>query len=306
MTLGEEVRAARARLVAARIDPAEAAMDAELLARHVLGWDRARFLAEEREPSTPAFRDAFRALVARRASREPVSCIVGHREFWGLDFAVTPAVLAPRPETEIIVEEAVACLTGGPSPIGPGAADALLHYQAGDARSKAFAIADVGTGTGCLAISLAVEFEAARIVATDISAPALAVAAANASRHGVSRRIAFRETSLLDGAGGPFDLVVSNPPYVPAGDIPGLPPEVVRFEPLAALDGGPDGLDVVRALLPAAERALVPGGWLIFEFGYGQDRAVRESIAASPMALVRIREDLQRIPRTAICRKERS
>lgn len=272
------MRAARARLEVAGIDANEAAMDAALLARHLLGWDLARLLAHETEPPPVGFSPAFDRLVARRASREPISSLVGRREFRGLEFEVGPDVLAPRPETEIIVDEAVA--TDADHPL----------------------IIDVGTGSGCLAICLAREFPDARIVATDISPAALAVAGRNARRLGVAHRIEFVRTSLLDAVGGGASLIVSNPPYIPTADIEQLDPEVRDWEPRKALDGGPDGLDVVRALLSAVPAALVPGGWFIMEFGFGQALAVERLVRESPLELVRIVNDFQRIPRTLVAR----
>jgi release factor glutamine methyltransferase len=282
------VRAARARLVAAGIDASEAAMDAALLARFALGWDLARLLAHETEIPPDGFAHAFETLVARRAGREPISTITGRREFWGLEFEVTPDVLAPRPETEFIVEEARARLAGTPA------------LDAGAERGVT--IVDVGTGSGCLAVSLARELPGARVIATDVSAAALAVAARNAHRHGVSARIEFRHASLLETVEGPVALIVSNPPYIPATDIETLPPEVRVWEPRQALDGGPDGLDLVRALLEAAPRVLAPGGWLIMEFGYGQAASVQDLVRASPLEPVAIRSDLRQIPRTLVAR----
>jgi release factor glutamine methyltransferase len=287
-TLRDLVRAARPGLAAAGIETNEAALDAARLARHVLGWDLARFIAYETESAPEGFPAAFESLVSRREQREPMSAITRRREFWGLEFEVGPEVLAPRPETEIIVEEAVACLRS--------------RGRDDDGRPL---IVDVGTGSGCLAVCLAREFPAARVIATDISPAALSIAARNAQHHGVGDRVEFRQTSLLDGVIGPAALIVSNPPYIPAGDIPGLPPEVRVWEPLQALDGGPDGLDLVRALLAAAPRVLAPGGWLIMEFGYGQRDAVTALLRGSRLELVRVVNDLQRIPRTLVARMPR-
>jgi release factor glutamine methyltransferase len=285
-TLRDFVLAARPRLAAAGIEPNEAALDAALLARHALGWDLAQFIAHETESAPEGFPAAFEAVVSRRERREPMSAITRRREFWGLEFEVGPEVLAPRPETEIIIEEALACLghTG---------------QAGGEARPL---IVDVGTGSGCLAVCLAREFPATRVIATDISAAALSIAARNARRHGVGHGVEFRQTSLLDGVTGPAALIVSNPPYVPANDIAGLPPEVRVWEPLQALDGGPDGLDVVRALVADAPRVLAPGGWLIMEFGYGQRAGVEGLMRDSPLELVRITKDLGDIPRTLVAR----
>jgi release factor glutamine methyltransferase len=285
-TLRDLVMAARGRLTAAGIEPNEASLDAALLARHVLGWDLAQLIAYETEGPPEGFAAAFEAIVSRRERREPMSSITGRREFWGLEFEVGPAVLAPRPETEIVVEAALECLDAAERAEVPGPP----------------IVVDVGTGSGCLAVSLAVARPAVTVVATDISQAALSVAARNAARHGVGDRILFRQASLLDGVDGPVRLIVSNPPYISTRDIPGLAPEVRSWEPLEALDGGEDGLDVVRALLADAPRVLAPGGWLIMEFGYGQQVEVEALARSSALELVRIVNDLQRIPRTLVAR----
>jgi release factor glutamine methyltransferase len=197
-------------------------------------------------------------------------------------------VLAPRPETEIIVEEAIACLEG-----------------AGRDEEARPVIIDIGTGSGCLAVCLALAIPAGRVIATDISPAALSIAARNAERHRVGDRVEFRQTSLLGGLIGPAALIVSNPPYIPAGDIALLPPEVRSWEPLQALDGGPDGLDIVRALVADAPRVLAPGGWLIMEFGFGQRAGVEALVRESRFELTRIVNDLQQIPRTLVARMAR-
>jgi release factor glutamine methyltransferase len=282
-SLSEEVAAARARLIVAGLEPAAAAIDAEVLAREVLGWDRARFIVDAREIPRNTFPEQYRVLVDRRARREPVSSIVGHREFWGREFEVTSDVLAPRPESEILVEEALACVAPDRCPLR---------------------VVDVGTGSGCLAISLAVERPRATVIATDVSASALAVARRNASRHGVSARVLACRMALLEAIGPRVDLIVSNPPYIPAAEIRALPPEVRDYEPRLALDGGADGLDLIRALVDEARRHLVSGGWLLFEFGFGQEAAVRQVVSSAPeMDLVRLRADLQGIPRVAVVRR---
>ncbi len=321
-TIRELVRAARARLVAAGIDADEAAMDAALLARHQLGWDLARLVAHDTELPPAAFSPRFERLVARRAGREPISSIIGLREFRGLEFEVGPDVLAPRPETEIIIDEAVALvgrplseatLKGRPTEasVGRGFAPRLRSGcpergrrppESKGSLAEPPLIIDVGTGSGCLAVCLAREFPAARLVATDVSPAALAVAARNARRHGVSPRIEFVRTSLLDGVGGAAALVVSNPPYIPSADIEGLDPEVRDWEPRQALDGGADGLDVIRALLSAVPAALAADGWFIMEFGFGQAAAVERLVRESPLSLVRIVNDFQQIPRTLVAR----
>ncbi|MGE5244411.1 MAG: peptide chain release factor N(5)-glutamine methyltransferase [Betaproteobacteria bacterium] len=274
----------RERLRLAGLATDEADLDARLLAEHVLGWDAARFFAYGHEPEPPAFRDAYFALIGRRMDREPVAYITGRQEFWDLAFEVTPAVLIPRPETELIVETALAEF---PDPDAP------------------LAVADVCTGSGCLAVALAHERLRARVVAVDISEPALAVARRNAERHGVADRIDFRHGDLLQPAEGPFDLIVSNPPYVPEGDRARLPAEVRDREPAVALFAGADGLDVIRRLVRDAAVRLTPGGRLIVEIGYGQARAAGELISSvRGLTMIGIRKDLQGIPRTALARRD--
>ncbi len=283
MTVVERVGAAASRLVAAGLPPDVAALDAEVLARHVLGWDRAAYVCNRRDAAPRGFGAAYDAALDRRAGREPVAAIVGRREFWGLELEVGPGVLTPRPETELLVEEALRLARG------PRAARLL---------------ADVGTGSGCVAIALATELPEARVIATDVSAAALAVARRNAAAHGVDARIAWVRTSCLDGVSAAPDVIVANPPYVPDDDIAGLPPEVRGFEPRLALAGGRDGLDVARRLLDAAAGQLVPGGHLALEVGSGQAPAVRDAVAARPgLALVRVRRDLQGIARTLVVRR---
>jgi release factor glutamine methyltransferase len=275
VTLRQHLTAAKARLVAAGVEPSEAARDVLYLAMHVLDWDRASIHARDNDPPPGTFAAAYDAAIERRTRREPVAYITGRQEFWRRDFAVSPAVLIPRPETELIVEEAM---------------------------SMAFAtVADIGTGSGCLAVTIAAEFPRARVIATDISAPALAVASANAQRYGVADRIEFRETRYLDGVAGPFDLIVSNPPYVTDGEYEDLAPEVRDAEPRSALTAGVDGLDDIRQVLHSAARTLVPGGRLLMEMGHQQAQAVTVLAGSDPrLRLIDIRNDLQRIPRMAI------
>jgi release factor glutamine methyltransferase len=281
LTIHELVAGARDRFVLAGISANLAALDAEVLARRVLGWDRARFLADRNEKASSVFLLNYEHLVARRERREPVPYILGTREFWGLDFEVGPDVLIPRPETELIIEEALQRIESDSRPL----------------------IVDVGTGSGCLAIVLAREVPGARLVGTDVSSRALAVARRNATRHGVIDRVTFVETSFLDGLAEAPDMIVSNPPYVPSVAGPALTPEVRDYEPRMAVFGGEDGLDGLRSVLEEGAAKLAPGGWLIMEFGYGQDDMVTALVERIPaLRLVKIRNDLQDIPRTAIVR----
>ncbi len=282
MTIHDLVQGARSRFVNAGISVNMATLDAEVLARQVLGWDRARFLSDRNEKATSVFLLQYEPLVARRERREPVSYILGMREFWGLPFEVGPDVLIPRQETEFIVEEALV-LTG---------------------RDSRPVIVDVGTGSGCIGISLAREIPGARIIATDLSRHALEVARRNAARHNVGERMTFVETSFLDGIEEGVNLIVSNPPYVPSVSRRGLTPEVRDYEPSVALFGGEDGLDGLRSVLEGAAAKLAPGGWLVMEFGCGQDDCVTELVrGVDGLDVLKIRHDLQDIPRTVICRR---
>ena len=277
------VISARERFVRAGIPPDQAAIDADVLARHAMRWDRATYLARRDEAVDGSHAERMAELVARRERREPVAYITGVREFWGLEFRVTRDVLIPRPETELVVEAALARL--------------------GD-RGRRWRIADVGTGSGCLAVSLAHELTAALIVAADVSAAALAVAASNAAGAGVSG-VRLVRTSLLAGVAGPFDLIVANLPYIPGAMQQHLMPDVRDFEPAPALYGaGEDGLDQIRALIGQAGARLVSGGWLLVEFGLGQGPAVREAVERqTDLQFVEMLHDLQGHERTIVGRR---
>lgn len=277
------IQHARAQMVAAGIDPDEAALDAELLARHVSGWDRATLVARLVDEPPAGFADAFAAVVARRLLREPVAYIVGQQEFWGRDFAVRPGVLIPRPETELIVEETLGWARARPAP---------LH------------IVDIGTGSGCLAITLALELPNAAVSATDISSDALLIARGNADR--LQAQVAFHHGSMLAGIGAPVDVIVSNPPYITRADYRALPPEVRDYEPASALLAGDDGLDGLRLVAATAAAALGPDGLLAMEIGFGQaDAAARIVAETERLRLLRIRDDLQGTPRTVIAVRSR-
>lgn len=282
-TLADEVSAAHRRLAAAGLAERDAAFDAEVLARHALEWDRATYLTRGRDLAPPAFRVKFDRLVERRCRREPVAHITGVREFWGLGFAVSSEVLIPRPETELLVETALALLVD---------------------RMAPWAIADVGTGSGCLATALARELPCARVTASDTSVAAIGVARRNAVTHDVADRISFHATSFFDGLPGPYDLIVSNPPYIPDQEVRRLAPEVSRYEPVAALAGGADGLDPARALVPAAVARLRTGGWLVMEIGAGQSAAVNALARHAGFPLDAMHPDLQGIPRAVVIRRD--
>lgn len=299
---------ARARLVAAGIRPPEASIDVDLYARAILGWDRARLLAEQQNGVPAGLEPRFSEWIARRERREPSAYIVGVREFWGLDLVVTPAVLIPRPETEFIVEEALRLLVPGGLPPSrvPRFGEPRRSLGSGGKASSYPAeprVADIGTGSGCVAVAVACECPTCRIVASDVSTAALDVARVNAARHGVADRITFIATSYLDSLDGSFDVITANPPYVKEGDKPSLSPDV-RYEPDVALFGGAEGLRDVGGVLDTASKKLKPGGWLIMEFGYGQELDVETMVAARPqLRLERTRQDLQGIPRTAIIQR---
>jgi release factor glutamine methyltransferase len=276
------VTQAVAELEAAGLEHEQARQDAGVIARFVLGWDLEHWLGHQRDDEPDGFVERFRALIARRATREPVQYITGEREFYWRNFAVTSAVLIPRPETEMVVEAAL---------IASGA----YRFPR---------IIDVGTGSGCIAITLAAELHAAHVIATDISADALVVAAANAARHGVADRVTLVRGAFFADVTDSVDIIVSNPPYVPERDRTRMAPEVAGHEPKEALFSGADGLDCIRALVALAPERLAPGGTLIFEFGFGQAPKIKQLIACQPqLRLVELKSDLQDIPRIAIATK---
>ena len=284
ITIQQRVAAARQTLRQAGIGPAEADASARVLAEHVLGWDTAQYLTFAGDPEPAGFAAPYDAAVRRRALREPAAYITACREFWGLALEVTPAVLIPRPETELIVE-------------------AALDMFGAD-RNRPLQVADACTGSGNLAIALAVELPRASIVATDISEEALDVARRNATRHAVADRIRFVRADVLDGVSGPFDLIVGNPPYVRRSDRPALQPEVRDHEPSLALFGGPGGTELVATVVEQGAARLRPGGYLLFEFGFGQEIEVEELIATMPaLSMIGMRRDLHGIARTAVTRR---
>lgn len=247
-----------------------ARLDAELLLAHVLGWPRARLLAEGRLPLDPQRESAFRSLVARRAALEPVAYLIGHKEFYGLDFVVDARVLVPRPETELLVEKALE----------------RLKVRTLERPN----IVDVGTGSGAIAVALALHLPEAQIMAIDISPAALELARQNVERHGLTERVRLLEGDLLDPLDQPVDLIVSNPPYTILSEID---EGVRRHEPRQALDGGADGLDLYRRLLAAAPAKLRPGGAVLLEIGATQAAAVAELARRSfPEASVAVHQDL--------------
>jgi len=279
VTLVEAVNAARLALLDAGLSASTAALDADLLARHATGWDHADWLARRHRPADAEFVQHYGGLVDRRVRREPVAYIRGVQEFWGRDFLVTSAVLIPRSETELLVETATVFLARRPNAV----------------------VVDVGTGSGCVAISLALEHPSITMLAVEISAAALQVSQQNAARHRVGDRVRFVHGAFLEGTPRPLDLIVANPPYVAERDRPALSPEVKDYEPAVALFGGDDGWRDIRTLLGETAAALAPEGRLMMEIGYRQiERIAAEVEAVDRLQLLEVRNDLQGIPRVVV------
>ena len=276
MTLRSAWMQTRSRLERAGID--DTVLEAEVILRHALGIDRAAFFAAlEEQPDAGSLRLAD-SLAERREQGEPLAYILGHREFYGLDILVTPAVLIPRQETELLV-------------------DSIIEFAAG---RPDIAIADVGTGSGAIAVAAAVNLPHSRVYATDSSKAALRVAADNCRKHGVDDRVELRHGDLFDALDIQVDIIASNPPYVMTGELAGLAREI-GHEPVQALDGGPDGLDVMRRLIEQAPAALRPGGAMMVEIDPRQLRAVTSIAAAAfPNGRVSHRRDLAGLPRIVI------
>jgi release factor glutamine methyltransferase len=246
---------------AAGIESAKA--DARILAGHALGLDRAALLAQRDRLLEAREIDAISSRAARRLKREPVSRIVGYREFWNLRLAIDPAVLDPRPETETLVEAALDWVT-----------------QSGRRREK-LRVLDIGTGSGALLLALLAELPNAVATGSDKSAAAVDVAMANADRLGFRARCSFVVCDIADALPGPFDLIVSNPPYISTGEIASLAPEVRNFDPHLALDGGEDGLEAYRAVARQSRRLLAPNGRLIVELGQGLEPMVASVLSGA-------------------------
>lgn len=259
-------------------------MNAELLLMFTLNCERAHLYAHPEREITAEEESRYDAALAERARGVPAQYITGHQEFWGMDLIVSPAVLIPRPETEHLIE-------------------AVLELRASDLGPQAstIRIADVGTGSGCIAIALAKEIPRAEIHATDISPAALEIARANAARHQLDGRIQFYQTDLLADVPPPFDLIVSNPPYVGEAEEDQVQLEVRKFEPRVAVFAGVSGLEVIEGLVPQAYAALRPGGWLAFEISGTIAAKVRPALEG--WNEVQIIPDLQAIPRVVRAQK---
>jgi len=236
-------------------------LDAEVLLANALKTDRLRLYLDQERPLTPKERSVYRDFIRRRASREPVALIVGVKEFWSLPFKVSRGVLIPRPDTERLVEVVLDEIRGNSTPF----------------------VLEIGTGSGAVAVAVVKECPTARVMATDISPVAIAFAAANAESAGVAGSLDLVVSDLLEPfrKAAKFDVICSNPPYIPSGIIPTLAPEITRFEPLTALDGGPDGLEVIRKLVDQTPHHLRTGGALIIEVGEHQAEEVREIMSST-------------------------
>lgn len=245
---GELLALGRAALKAAGIERAGA--EARLLLEAATGLARTVLATEPAMPVDAPAADAYRAFLRRRAAREPMAYLLERVEFWSLDLAIEPGVLVPRADTETLIEAA---------------------RRAFPDRNVPLRVLDIGVGSGCLLLTLLHLYPQARGVGTDTSPTALALTRRNAERLGVAGRMELATTRWAEGVAGAFDLVVANPPYIPTGEIDGLEPEVSRFEPRTALDGGPDGLDAYRAILPELRRLLVADGVALVEIGRGQE-----------------------------------
>lgn len=262
----------------------EARKEARSLLAHVLGIDWGVLITNSREPISKSSVARFQEVIARRANGEPAQYIIGTQDFYGRRFEVNPHVLIPRPETEWLIETALTYLSSAKGPVW---------------------ICDVGTGSGCIAITLVCESRFANVIATDISAPALEVAKRNAEAHEVTNRISFIESDCFNALSNnvSFDLIVSNPPYVSEKVFPGLQREVRDHEPRVALTPGDDGLTVIRRLINEAPRFLKENGHLLIEIGFDQSEAIPDLIDPNIWRLLRIVPDLQQIPRIILLKR---
>jgi release factor glutamine methyltransferase len=280
VTLGDLLTDGAVRLAKAGIDGA--AREVRLLLQAAAGIPIATQIAFPERTIEIAAAARFDVLLERRARREPMAHILGQREFWSLAFKVTADTLDPRPDSETLVQ-------------------AVLD-QLPD-RSAALRLIDFGTGTGCLLLALLHELPNATGAGVDVSAAALAVATENANALGLAQRTSFHRSDWDDGLDSGFDIVLSNPPYIPSEDIAGLQPEIASYEPRLALDGGPDGLDAYRRLGPATARLLVPDGLAAFEIGIGQGESVRRIMAAAGLRHITTARDLAAVERSLLFRK---
>lgn len=286
-TIAETLRLATEKLREAAIP--NDVLDAQTLLAEALGCDRTYLIVNFNQELSAETLERYGRLIARRATGEPLQYITGHQEFFGLEFEVTPDVLVPRPETELIVEETIR----------------LAHEMAAGKTEQRPLIIDVGTGSGCIAVALAREVSHARVIASDISLAALRVARRNAARYGLLERIGFIASDLLSALADALcaDFIISNPPYIVERDLDTLQREVRDWEPRIALTDFGDGLNFYRRLLSAAPMRLNPGGFLICELGYGQAEDITSLIDRRLWDEPRLLTDLQAIPRTLVLRR---
>ena len=276
----------------------------ELLLAHLLKMPRMKLYLNFERVLTPAEVDGLREFIKRRGQREPLQHIVGSTSFCGLEIVVNQHVLVPRPETELLAESGWNFLIAAPKLGEGGSTLNSLPGQSGATTGQPSTVLDLGTGSGCIAIALAVKCPAAKIIATDISADALALAKQNAVRHNVTGQIQFQQSDSFAALSGDarFDLIISNPPYVPSSEIATLQPEVRDFDPRAALDGGMDGLDFYRLIASQAAAFLKTGGKVMLEFGDGQAGAIREIFENEKWIVEAVKEDYSQRPRILVAK----
>jgi release factor glutamine methyltransferase len=280
VTLNRAFASAAGVLCRAGIETPE--LDARILLCHAAGLSHEAYIARAGDALSPETAARLEQAIARRLAREPVSRILGMREFYGREFTIGPEALDPRADTETLIEAA------------------LAEVEARGGRGQPLKLLDLGTGTGCLLITLLAELPRARGLGTDKSGAALAIAAANAMRLGVAERASFVAADWLDGLDGKFDLVVSNPPYIASGEIAGLPTDVSAYDPQLALDGGPDGLDAYRRIAARAPQILAGQGRLIVEIGACQAEAVAKIFGSAGLEFVGLCHDLTGRPRAIV------
>jgi release factor glutamine methyltransferase len=276
LTVAVAIEDTARQLTAAGIE--DARREARLLLAAAAGWEPAAIIAYPERPLSADQSRRLAELVRRRAAREPLSRILGWREFWSLRFALGPDTLDPRPDSETLITASLECVD----------------------RNKALSVLDLGTGTGCLLLAFLSEVPNAQGLGIDLSNGALAVAEENARALGLTGRALFRQGDWGRGLDQCFDLILCNPPYIPAGDIDGLAPEVAKFDPVLALAGGPDGLDVYRRLSDELPRLLLPGGLAILEIGDGQEASAAAILAKNGLVFGGARRDIAGVARCLI------
>ena len=278
-SLKDFIAEAQDKLIAAGIDSAD--LDVRLLAQHVLGWSQTKLLLNLNHVLGEAEVKDLHAAISRRAAREPVARIIGHRGFWKSDFRISPQTLDPRPDSETLVESA-------------------LNFT----RPEPATILDLGTGSGCLLLSLLIEWPKAKGVGVDISEEAVATARENAQVLGLSSRVEFIATDWTQYIpAASFDLVISNPPYIAESELKELAPEVAQYDPLRALVAGPEGLDCYNSIGAHINKWLKPAGWAVFEIGHAQAQAVKSILALHGLTVINVIPDLAGSDRVIVARR---